>query len=300
MQIPFVKMQGAGNDFIVVDVRDWNMSGADSNAKEDLEQAFLQYLSNLTIKLCKRRFFVGADGLMAVISPKADGDFGMLFFNADGSQAEMCGNGARCIARYGFDRGMAGTSDMIKIETTAGVVYAWRMSGDIYRVRLNTPSVIKLNLFDDVSYVELGNPGIPHAVTEMQGVGEIMKKLREGGDLPKYLSNQKALYARAKALRFHEKFAKGANVNFYEIIKDGEIALLTFERGVEDFTLACGTGTASTALVIHMLKNNMQKGIVTVHSAGGTLRTEVEQKDGDYMLYQSGSAVTVAEGIAFI
>lgn len=277
----FTKMQGAGNDFIII-----------NNIEENLPR---DSFSDLARTLCPRRTAVGADGLMAVEKAEEGGDFRMLFFNADGSQGEMCGNGARCIAKFGYDAGIAGK--VMEIETAAGLVKAWRQDGDQYKIRLNNVTVMDLNRVLELdsadiwdgknewpcAYVELGSPGLPHLTVEYPGLAE---------------EEPERLYCLGKALRSHKDLPKGANVNFYEIQKDGSIFERTFERGVEDFTLACGTGTGSVAAVL------TEKGLVsgdrpvTIRMAGGTLQVEVcRSENGEISdLYLSGPAKAVYQG----
>ena len=150
----FTKMNGAGNDFILVE----NLHG-------ELNE---QQLSKLARTLCDRRMSIGADGLMAIVPAKANADFGMLFFNCDGTLGEMCGNGARCICRYGYETGLAGETQTI--ETTAGLVTGTRIDAKNYRIRLPDPVNLQYLALDvdgkkvGCMYLELGNPGIPHAV----------------------------------------------------------------------------------------------------------------------------------------
>ena len=229
-------MNGAGNDFMVIDAR-------------GLELDF----SALAVELCKLK---NADGFMAVDnSDKAD--FRLHFYNADGSRGEMCGNGARCICRYAFDHGIAG-ADMV-VETDAGLVPGKRLSDTQYRVKLNNPGVLDLYRKGDIAYVELGNPGVPHAVAEYQG------------DL---WADADSLREQMRELRFDPAFPKGANVNYYQTIAPGEVRMLTFERGVEDFTLACGTGCGSTASVL-WLNGKLPENTLTAHNRGGTLKVTI-------------------------
>ena len=234
-------MNGAGNDFMVMDARGGNY---------DFEK--------LAVELCK---LTKADGFMAVDhSDKAD--FRLHFYNSDGTRGEMCGNGARCICRYAHDMGIAG--DTMTVETDAGLVPGWRIDENQYRVKLNNPEILDLERKGPVSYVELGNPGVPHAVAEYTG------------DL---WGDADAIRENMRALRFDKAFPKGANVNFYQTLSEGEVRILTFERGVEDYTLACGTGTGSTAAVL-WLQGKLPGKVLTAHSRGGTLKVTVGGENG--------------------
>jgi diaminopimelate epimerase len=225
----FTKMQGAGNDFIII-----------NNILEKLPQ---DSFSHLAARLCTRRVSLGADGMMFVQKPEKGGDFSMLFYNSDGTIGEMCGNGARCVCRYGYENGLAGERQ--SIETTAGTVTGRRIDKRNYEVRLNDPSVIKAGITVsaggqgyEVSYVELGRPGLPHCVVRMDNWDEIGEnELRDIG----------------RALRFCSDFPKGANVTFVKVIGREELKAVTYERGVEDFTLACGTGCGSTVSALTLL-----------------------------------------------
>ena len=225
-------MSGAGNDFAVLDVR---------NQALDLE--------SLAKQLCKQ---IGADGLLALdVSEIAD--FKLHFYNPDGLRGEMCGNGARCICKYAYDHGIAG--ETMTVETDAGLIYGTRLDADRYRVKLNTPGIVDLRRRPDSAYVELGDPGIPHCVTEVPGL--------EWSDrdrlLPEFLR-----------LRHAPEFPKGVNVNFFCFLTETTARILTYERGVEDFTLACGTGSASVAVAV-WLEGKLPGDRLTVENMGGTL-----------------------------
>ena len=221
----FTKMNGAGNDFILVE----NLHG-------ELTQ---QQLSKLARTLCDRRMSIGADGLMAIVPAKADADFGMLFFNCDGTLGEMCGNGARCICRYGYETGLAGETQTI--ETTAGLVTGTRIDAKNYRIRLPDPVNLQYLALDvdgkkvGCMYLELGNPGIPHAVVQYPGLRE---------------ADEQALFEFGRKLRYHPAFPKGANANFLEKTGENRFYERTWERGVEDFTYACGTGTGASVYAL--------------------------------------------------
>ena len=234
-------MSGAGNDFMVIDAR-----GKELN------------FSAMALELCK---LAGCDGFMAVDhSDKAD--FRLHFYNSDGSRGEMCGNGSRCVSRFAFDNGIA--PENMTIETDAGIIDSLRLSENRYRVKLNNPGILDLHRKPDAAYVELGSPGVPHAVAE---VPDLEHDQRE------------ALLDYARGLRHDPAFPKGANVNFYQVLGEDEVRVLTFERGVEDFTLACGTGTGSVASVLW--KKGLLKGnVLTAHNPGGTLRVTIGEEKG--------------------
>lgn len=268
----FWKMNGAGNDFIVIDNR---------NGTVKTEQ-----WPQIARTLCQRRLSIGADGLMVVDRPVNGGDYRMLFFNSDGSVGEMCGNGARCICRYGYEHGLAG--EVQRVETTAGLVTGWRVDTRQYRIRLNDPCQMKLdgkaNIEGkewDYAYVELGNPGIPHAAVPVKGL--------------RCFDDQR-LFALGRKLRYYKDFPKGANVNFYEVIGTDHVYERTYERGVEDFTYACGTGTGSVVTVLTLL-GQVSGHQVRVDMAGGQLIVDVEMEGRSVRnLYLTGPTNIVCKG----
>jgi len=267
----FSKMNGAGNDFLII-----------NNLEEHLPLTAFPTIARI---LCHRHLSIGADGLM-VVEKSETCDYKMIFYNADGSEGEMCGNGARCICRYGYEHGLAGERQTV--ETVSGTVTGERIDRRSYRIRLTDPSVIELihPLHHDrnsypCSYVELGVPGLPHAVVPIKGLaGKTMDELRPLG----------------AALRSHPSFPKGANVNFYDIVGEDELVELTYERGVEDFTYACGTGTGSLVTVL-TLQGKVSGKDVKVSVPGGELRITVEL-EGERVknLYLTGPTNIVCEG----
>ncbi|MBQ2106564.1 MAG: diaminopimelate epimerase [Lachnospiraceae bacterium] len=268
----FCKMNGAGNDFIIID-----------NRNGDIPESKWPEIAKI---VCERHLSVGADGLMVVENPDGDADFKMLFYNSDGSMGEMCGNGARCICRYGYEHGIAGETQTI--ETTAGIVTGERIDKLHYRVRLNDPSIVRLDLtvhINDMpylcSYVELGNPGIPHVVVEIP-------------DLEIYPHHK--LFNLGRSLRYHPEFPKGANINFYEFKGKDLLYERTYERGVEDFTYACGTGTGSLVTVL-TLKGLVSGNSVHVQMQGGELIIDAEKENGQIKnLYLTGPTNMVLKG----
>ena len=268
----FTKMHGAGNDFVIID----NRTGAIPDHKK----------SALAARVCTRRLSVGADGVMFVENARAGGDYRMHFFNADGSEGEMCGNGARCIARYGYESGLAG--EIQRVETAAGLVTGRRVSAREYCVRLNDPSVLQprrsvtaAGTVYDCGYVELGEPGLPHAVVPVEELSAI---------------SESTLRAMGQALRSCEAFPRGANVTFCEALGFNCFRAVTFERGVEDFTLACGTGCGSLAAVM-TLRGAADGQNVQIRMPGGLLRVTLTVEENAVRdIYLTGPTDIVSEG----
>lgn len=268
----FTKMNGAGNDFILLDAI---AEPFDESAAPALARA-----------LCDRRRSIGADGLMLVTRAEGDADYRMRFYNSDGSPGEMCGNGARCIARYGYDLGLAG--DIQRIETTAGIVVGQRIEEDLYCVRLNDPTAVETEIgipWDgqilSVSYLELGDPGIPHAVLE----------LPEWDTMP-----EDELRSLGAYIRSYAAFPKGANVTFRKRLGRDHVKAVTYERGVEDFTLACGTGAGATAAAMR-LRGEVGNETLRLDFPGGELQVSLSVDENAVCdIYLTGPAVVVAEG----
>ena len=216
-------MNGAGNDFVVVD----NRAGEVELASEQI------------MWLCDRHRGVGADGVLLLEPAQNGGDFRMRYYNADGAEAEMCGNGARCFAR--FARKVAGARERLSFETPAGVIGA-DLAGDLVKLNMSDPSDLRLNMRLEIdgeeTLVHYINSGVPHVVVPVARVDMV------------HVDTQ------GKAIRRHKTFSpKGANVNFMEKRGAQKIAIRTFERGVEGETLACGTGVVASALIFSALEN---------------------------------------------
>ena len=267
----FYKYNGAGNDFIII-----------NNIVEGINPLHFPHLAKA---LCERHLSIGADGLM-LIERSDKADYRMVFFNSDGSEGEMCGNGARCVCRFGYEMGLSGETQ--NVETISGLIHGQRVDRRRYRVRLTEPTVIepeKLVEVDGVTYscgyVELGNPGLPHAVVRIAGLEH---------------ADERELFDLGQTLRHHPAFPKGANVNFYDFTGENRVLERTFERGVEDFTYACGTGTASVAIIL------AEKGLIadtgfTATMRGGELSIDLERQDGRICgVYLTGPTNLVAAG----
>jgi diaminopimelate epimerase len=231
----FTKMNGAGNDFILFDNRAGDI---------DLDR-------NQIAQLCDRHRGIGADGILLLEKPTNRADFRMRYFNADGGEAEMCGNGARCFAR--FANKVGGQKGKISFETPAGVISA-ELKGDLVTLRMTEPTDLRLNVDlpmpGENKTVHFINSGVPHVVIPVAKVGDADVR-REGA-----------------AIRYHKVFSpNGTNVNFIEKRGPNKIAIRTYERGVEDETLACGTGIVAGALIFAASENC--EGPVTVLARGG-------------------------------
>ena len=235
-------MSGAGNDFMVIDARGLTLD-----------------FGEMAVKLCK---LTGAAVFMAVDYSDI-ATFRLHFYNSDGSRGEMCGNGARCICKFAYDHGIAG--ETMTVQTDAGIVDGWRLGEDLYRVKLNNPGVLDLYRREDSAYVELGDPGVPHGVTEIHGLNwDMAEGLRDY----------------ALRLRHAPEFPKGANINFYSWLGESTVRVLTFERGVEDYTLACGTGCGSVACVLWS-RGQLPGGKLTAKNKGGDLTVTIGVEGGE-------------------
>jgi diaminopimelate epimerase len=225
--IPFTKMSGTGNDFILIDHRTPILSGTD--------------LAAFARAVCRRRFSVGGDGLI-LIEPSATADFSWQFFNADGSTAEMCGNGARCAARFAFAKGIAPAA--MRFETLAGIIEARVAAAGArsasVKLRMTPPTTAVLNqaLMVDgaIKTIHAINTGVPHAVLFVDDLAAT------------------PVFEWGRLLRFHEEFQPaGTNVNFVQPLGPNSVKVRTYERGVEKETMACGTGAVAAALISALL-----------------------------------------------
>jgi len=229
-------MNGSGNDFILIDNRE---------AVIELDPAVLARLA------CRRKLSIGADGLILI--ENANGcDFQWQFFNSDGSRAEMCGNGARCAARFAYLKGIAGRR--MTFMTDAGLISA-EISDRMARVGMTKPCDLRtdypLALESGTLLISILNTGVPHAVLEVDDLAAV------------------DVVGVGRAIRRHHAFAPaGTNANFVGLLTEGSIAVRTYERGVEDETLACGTGAVASALVSAHRYDWRSPVAVLTHSGG--------------------------------
>ena len=260
----FIKMNGAGNDFVLLD----NRNGQVRLAPEQIA------------RICDRHRGVGADGILILENPADGADFRMRYYNADGGEAEMCGNGARCFAR--FAQQTAGAKKELSFETPAGVIRA-KVEGELVCLQMSDPKDLQLSVEistdGEISRGSFIDTGVPHVVIPVAKTEEV--------DVAK----------RGRAIRRHEMFSpKGANVNFVEKRGRRRVAIRTYERGVEDETLACGTGVVASALIFATTEN--VDGPIGVLVRGGSELTVGFKKTGEHFsnVTLTGPAEFVFEG----
>lgn len=256
-KIPFSKYQGTGNDFVIIDNR---------------TTAFLTRKDTEQIKaICDRKFGVGADGLI-LLQDKAGYDFEMVYFNADGRESTMCGNGGRCIAAFAKKLGIVQNNG-----------YFWAIDGEHEALfQQNNWVDLKMN---DVKEIEVGedyfilNTGSPHYVIMVEDLNDIN------------------VYENGQAIRYSDRFRKeGINVNFVEKTAD-RIIVATYERGVEDETLSCGTGVTAAAIATFVDGNGLNNNQIAISTKGGNLTVRLEKENDVFKnIWLCGPAVNVFNG----
>jgi diaminopimelate epimerase len=267
MELRFTKMNGAGNDFVVIDNRSRQFS-------LDVK---------IIARLCDRHRGVGADGMLAVEPAEGQADFRMRYYNADGGEAEMCGNGARCFARYSA-RLMPEKPASLSFETQAGVIVA-KLEGDLVSLDMGRPTDHRapqvFELGGTSHEIHFLNTGVPHAVVFVSDVEKV--------DVQNL----------GRTIRRHEAFVpKGTNANFAQALDQNHLVLRTYERGVEGETLACGTGVCATAL-LHALATGAASPVHVTVRGGDTMRVDFT-KDADGLFTSAkltGPADFVFDGV---
>lgn len=240
MSIVFTKMSGSGNDFIIIDNRESVIKNLDKRG--------------FVTKVCVPKISVGADGVI-FIEDSEKADFKWDFYNADGSSAEMCGNGCRCVAKYAYEKNIA--SEKMSFETTAGIIKA-DIKGSCIRVKLTNPENLQMNLPIDLNgrkyQIDSLNTGVPHAIIYTSDI--INENVCDIG----------------RGIRSHTAFSPaGTNVDFVQKQGTNELRIRTYERGVEDETLACGTGVVASALLAS--RAGLVQPPVRVQTQGGEFLT---------------------------
>jgi diaminopimelate epimerase len=264
-RLPFVKMTGAGNDFVVIDNR---------ARRYALSPAQIE-------RLCDRRFGIGADGILAV-EPAEDGgaDFRMRYYNADGGEAEMCGNGARCFARFVLAMPRA-SAEWVRFLTPAGLITGEYLGSEV-RVNLTEPTETKIRQRADFGWGEIEyhfmNTGVPHVVVFVPD------------------AEKAEVVAQGRAIRRSPIFPRGTNVNFVQVVDAQNLIVRTYERGVEDETLACGTGVTASALLANRVLGNTLP--LRVKVRGGDVLTVGANANGEGYrdVTLTGPAVEVFSG----
>jgi diaminopimelate epimerase len=263
--VDFFKMSGSGNDFILIDNKDQSLTVGN--------------IAEFVRTVCERKVSVGADGFI-IIENSQRADFRWRFFNADGSEVDMCGNGARCAARFAYIRGIA--KEKMSFETGAGIIDA-EVRGDTVKLRLTEPRAMKVNISVMIEgqpiEVNFVNTGVPHVVIFVQ-------------DLDRY-----DVFNMGRKIRYHKDFQpEGTNANFMEVIDRHTIRIRTYERGVEDETLACGTGAVASAL-ISSSRGLVESPVDVRVKSGETLKIYFHKAgQGFEDIYLEGKANVVYEG----
>jgi diaminopimelate epimerase len=263
--IQFTKMHGAGNDFVLIDNREGRLRISRQNV----------------VALCDRHLGIGADGLILLKPAQGRTDWAWDFYNSDGSIGEMCGNGARCFARF-VQQKTGLMKPTVSFETAAGIITA-RFSGNRVTVNLTEPESLRLNeqleLSTGPQTVHSINTGVPHAVFFVPNADKAM------------------LEQLGPQIRHHPRFApKGTNVNFVQLLAPNHIRVRTFERGVEGETLACGTGVTASALISSRVHGFASPVRVTVQSGDQLEVAFTVSTDGFKDVHLSGPAAFVFEG----
>lgn len=255
MQHPFYKYQGTGNDFVIIDNR---------------QNQFNKNNTKLISKLCDRHLGIGADGLI-LLEKHDDVDFKMIYFNADGNESSMCGNGGRCITAF------ANYLGIIKNSTTFGAIDGLHnaiIENDL--IKLKMQDVTHIQNFDNHVFLDTGSP---HYVTYREEVNQLNVK-QEGAKI-----------------RYSELYKReGTNVNFVEKINNNNFIVRTYERGVEDETLSCGTGVTAVAIAMNYIEKT-NKNLITLNTKGGNLKVSFKKRGDSYVnVWLIGRATQVYKG----
>ncbi len=255
----FTKAAAAGNDFILIDNRKKSLSGAETDFFRDI---------------CRRRHSIGADGII-LLENSSRADILYRHYNSDGRPAEMCGNGARCISRYAYEKQL--TRDKLSFEIN-GIIYLAFCRGDSVTISFPYPKTIDPDkrIFPQSDNQEAGyiNTGVPHFVVFTDNLDDL------------------DVESEGKKYRFHPEFNHGTNVDFVEILTRKSIRVRTFERGVEAETFSCGTGAVASAILVHLKKDFLPP--VEVSTQGGRMEIDWDKKKQKVLL--TGKAKLIYEG----
>lgn len=264
-----MKMEGAGNDFVVIDNRTYGFT--------------LDEIVDITPRICDRKFGVGADGILVLAPSQRDElDYTMIYRNADGSDAGMCGNGARCLVQFAFHKGFQASQ-------------SFNVHDNVYEAEVHTDQTVSIHFPVHVTPEQLELDGLP--LVQANAATEHLIYFTDSATL----KNENELVRMGQKLRYHQKMdPPGTNVNFVSATDAASIELQTYERGVEDLTLACGTGAIASAIATHHHLKSTQKHLsCTVHVRGGTLEVQFDYDPGAGLYHQlilKGPANFVFEG----
>jgi diaminopimelate epimerase len=273
-KIYFTKMVASGNDFVIVEQRKYNS---------------IRKPGPFAVEICDKKYGVGADGLL-ILEKSRKADIRMRIFNPDGSEPQMCGNGIRCAALYSVRRKKQETRGKIKIETKVGLIEAivGENKAEV-KVRMTEPKGIRLDLPIKIAKRGINanfiNTGVPHVVIFVEGIDKI-----DVVDI-------------GRQIRFYKIFQPaGTNVDFVQIIDDNNVKLRTYERGVEDETLACGTGAVASALIYATGNGQQATRIINVYTKGGEiLRVEFNKINDKFKnIWLEGKARIVYTGVYYV
>lgn len=272
IKIPFTKMSGAGNDFVVVDNR--------REIVKDNPSTFAQVVS-------ERRRGIGSDGVL-IIEKSTKGDFLMSYYNADGSFGGFCGNGGRCVARYAFLHGITSARPVFE---ALGHLYRAEVGGSRVRLEMMEPKDEKLRvaLQCDGKALRLHqlNTGAPHVVIFLDENQELGSASLSSFDVQRL----------GREIRYNPYFGtEGTNVNFSAVNDDGSLSIRTYERGVEGETLACGTGSVACALIANRVKGLGSPLMIIPKSKEPLTVTFLKEKDSYKEVYLEGNAEIVFSG----
>ena len=256
MKLEFEKYEGAGNDFVIIDNRDRSI---------ELTKQQVSFL-------CNRHFGIGADGLM-LLEPSGKSDFKMVYFNSDGNESTMCGNGGRCIVKFAQKQGVVAAS-RTSFEAIDGLHHAEFLDGNLVKLGMNNVSAIERS--KEAYFLDTGSPHWVEFVEE---------------DV-----NQMDLLKRAKAIRYNARFkAEGTNVNYAQV-SGASLVMRTYERGVENETLACGAGATATAIAAHA-HGVLSQNSIALRTPGGELQVSFDYDGKVYSnVFLTGEATFVFKG----
>ncbi len=266
-KIPFMKLSGAGNDFVII-----------NNLNHTIDSTDSEFMTFVT-KICQRRMSVGADGIL-LLEPTEDADFRMRYYNADGGEVETCGNGARCISKFAYLNGIV--PEKMQFLTNAGI-YEAEIVGDNVKVLMSDPTDIRINvqlqLDDGVHSVGYVNSGVPHVVFYVEDL------------------DATDVFDLGQQTRYHNDFKPaGTNANFITIHSEELIEIRTYERGVENETLACGTGSIASAIVSATL-GKVDSPVSVKTASGVVLKIHFDLKENEAKnVYLEGDARVIFAG----